>query len=91
MSTPNERAAEAADAMMQAMNEMGFDNEAFATHILREHRTLQQTAMGAFLETIKQWAGLPENRFDARNAWTVATAKLIVMAVGKHNLKGPFL
>ncbi len=91
MNEREERAREAARNLASAVNEMGFDVEAFADEILRSHRTLQQTAFGAFLAVIDKWAGLPANRFDARNEFTVEQSRKIVEALGRYNLKVPFI
>ena len=91
MNEREERAREAARNLAQAVNEMGFDVEAFADELLRAHRTLQQTAFGAFLATVKAWAGLPASRFDARNEFTVEQSRKIVEALGQYNLKPPFI
>ena len=75
-----ERAEKAADDFCNAVNEMGFDAEAFAQQIRRNHRTIQQNVGGAFLELLTQWEQdhATEN-YDARNqavcefAYDVAT------------------
>ena len=91
MNEREERAREAARNLASAVNEMGFDVEIFADELLRQHRTLQQTAFGAFLATVKAWAGLPANRYDARNEFTVVESRKIVEALGEYNLKVPFI
>ncbi len=91
MNEREERAREAARHLANAVNEMGFDVDVFADELLRQHRTLQQTAFGAFLATVKAWAGLPANRFDLRNEFTVEQSRRIVEALGQYNLKVPFI
>ena len=91
MNEREERAREAARNLADALNEMGFDADSFADELLRQHRTLQQTAFGAFLATIKTWAVLPGNRFDLRNEFTVEQSRKIVEALGQYNLKVPFI
>ena len=91
MNEREERAREAARNLASAVNEMGFDVDVFADELLRQHRTLQQTAFGAFLAVIDKWAGLPANRFDARNGFTVERSREIVELLGKYNLKPPFI
>ena len=91
MSEREERAREAARNLAEALNEMGFDVDVFADELLRQHRTLQQTAFGAFLAVIDKWAGLSESRFDLRNEFTVEQSRKIVAALGEFNLKPPFI
>lgn len=91
MDTREERARETARNLADAANEMGFDTEAFADELLRQHRTIQQSAFGAFLATVKAWAALPPSRFDARNEFTVAKSREIVEALGEYNLRVPFI
>ena len=63
-----ERAEKAADDFCNAVNEMGFDAEAFAQQVRRNHRTLQQNVGGAVLVLLSQWAedGVTKN-YDLRN------------------------
>ena len=91
MNEREERAREAARNLASAVNEMGFDVEAFADELLRAHRTLQQSAFGAFLVSVKAWAGLSPNQCDARNEFTVAKSREIVELLGEYNLKPPFI
>ncbi len=91
MNEREDRAREAARHLANAVNEMGFDVDVFADELLRQHRTLQQTAFGASLATVKAWAGLESNRFDARNEFTVEQSRKIVGALGQYNLKVPFI
>ncbi len=91
MNEREERAREAARNLADALNEMGFDVDVFADELLRQHRTLQQNAFGAFLTTVKAWAGLSRNRFDLRNEFTVSKSREIVSMLGEFNLKPPFI
>ncbi len=91
MNEREERAREAARNLADAINEMGFNVDVFADELLRQHRTLQQNAFGAFLAVIDKWAGLASNRFDARNEFTVEQSRKIVEALGQYNLKPPFI
>ncbi len=91
MNEREERAREAARNLADAVNEMGFDVDVFADELLRQHRTLQQNAFGAFLAAIKAWAGLPANHFDLRNEFTVEHSREIVELLGEYNLKPPFI
>lgn len=89
MNEREERARKAARNLANAVNEMGFDVDVFADELLRQHRTLQQTAFGAFLATVKAWAGLDANHCDLRNEFTVEQSRKIVEALGQYNLKVP--
>jgi hypothetical protein len=91
MNQCEERAREAARNLADAANEMSFDVEAFADELLRQHRTIQQNAFGAFMAVIKTWAGLTENRYDLRNEFTVESSRKIVEALGEYGLKPPFI
>ena len=91
MNEREERAREAARKLADALNEMSFDVDVFADELLRQHRTLQQNAFGAFLATVKEWAALTPSHFDARNEFTVEQSRKIVEALGQYNLKMPFI
>ena len=65
--------------------------DVFADELLRQHRTLQQTAFGAFLATIGRWAVLAPSHYDARNEFTVNESRKIVEALGQYNLRVPFI
>ncbi len=91
MNEREERARETARNLATAVNEMGFDVDVFAEELLRQHRTLQQNAFWAFLAAVKAWAELSENRYDARNEFTVEQSRKIVEALGQYNLKPPFI
>ncbi len=91
MNEREERAREAARNLADALNEMSFDVDMFADELLRQHRTLQQNAFGAFLAVIDKWAVLPANRFDLRNEFTVEQSRKIVEALGQYNLEVPFI
>jgi hypothetical protein len=91
MNEREERARETARTLANAVNEMGFDVDVFADELLRQHRTLQQTAFGAFLATVKAWAALAPSRYDARNEFTVGQSRKIVEALGQYNLRVPFI
>jgi len=77
MDTKKGRAFAAAKELGNALNDTNFDCESFATHITRcEHRTIQQLIFKAFLELLGQWAeDADSGNFDARNEFTVQTAK----------------
>ena len=89
--TPDSRATTAAAAFMDAVNEMSFDDKAFARQVLREHRTLQQNAMRVFLAVVREWSALTPNKYDARNEWTVGRAKEIIQKLGEFGTQPPFI
>jgi len=90
MSTPQERAEQAARDLTRAVNEMSFDAKAFAAEIRREHRTTQQAVFRAFATLIEQWADdFDTGNFDLRNHATVELAKNIVYSV--DNLNTPYI
>ena len=66
----------AAQTVLKAVNQIGFDEKAFAEAICSDHRTLQQIAMRAFCACIKRWSA--EEYSDARNQRTVEISKRIV-------------
>lgn len=73
------RAIAAAENLSEAVNEMGFDYETFATVLSSEHRTLQQSSMRAFIEFCKK---LAENDaigfYDERNKASCQLATRII-------------
>jgi len=89
--TAKERAQKAARDLTNAVNDMGFEYEAFAAEVMNEHRTLQQNTFGAFLALVKAWSELPENRYDLRNEWTCQKSREIVKALGEYGLKPPYI
>ncbi len=91
MNEREERARETARNLASAVNEMGFDVDAFANEILRQHRTIQQTVFNAFLATVKAWAALAPSHYDARNEFTVEQSRKIIEALGQYNLRVPLI
>lgn len=70
------RAIFAAEALADAVNELNFDNKSFAFAVGRQHRTLQQSAMRAFIAVPSELAEAEANgNFDLRNE---AACKLAV-------------
>lgn len=81
---------EAAAAVAKALNRMGFNEEAFAYFLSREHRTLQQNAARALWACIKQWdADYLANRYDMRNEDTVQFAATIIAALKRFDIPEP--
>lgn len=81
-----ERAKEAAENLIEFVNEFGVDVDTFADEICRAHRTLQQSIMRLFMVTIKK---LSMVSVDNRNENTVKLAKQIIETVGDYSL--PFI
>lgn len=48
----------------------------FVDRVMREHRTIQQSIFSLFLRTIEGWS--KQERFDARNEFTVEKSKEIM-------------
>lgn len=62
------RAILAAECLANAVNEIGFDNDAFAMAIGCQHRTLQQSVMRALVAVSSQLAtSYAEANYDLRN------------------------
>jgi len=71
------------------VNALGGDHADFVEQLTRgEHRTLQQSAMGLFLECIEAWADTPEGRYDLRNEDTVRLARKIKAALTDGDMAG---
>jgi len=91
MNEREERARETARNLVDGVNAMGLDADAFANEILRQHRTIQQTVFKAFLATVKAWAALAPSHYDARNEFTVEQSRKIIEALGQYNLRVPLI
>lgn len=76
-----QRARNAARALADAVNEMGFDAESFADELCRQHRTLQQNTFRAVAAFLLE---LAEGHFgyDLRNEHATRTATAIVREFG---------
>jgi hypothetical protein len=93
METKKGRAFAAAKELGNALNDTSFDCESFAIHVTRcEHRTIQQLIFKAVLELLAQWAADAESgNFDARNEFTVQTAKVIMAAFDGEVPSPPYI
>lgn len=89
--TPKERAENTARDFMRGINEMGFDEEAFAEVVATDHRTLQQGAVRAALAIIYRMAQKEDGDIDLRNQHAVETSKRIVALLGDHGGHMPFI
>ncbi len=74
------QAVQIANDLLDFVNVYGYQSRAFAETICRGHRTLQQSVMRLFMETIRQLSEVP---YDERNEATVALAKEITF-IAKH-------
>jgi len=90
-STPADRARFAARVVSDFVNEMGFDHKTFADTLAREHRTLQQSTMGAFLAFIYRLAENGENQRDLRNEYACEQSRKIVEALGPYGNQMPLI
>lgn len=72
--TRSEEAKKLADNILDFVNCYGSDTKTFAKEIAGGHKTLQQSVMRLFIETIREMAKAPS---DERNAQTVELAELI--------------
>ena len=62
------RAIVAAECLTNAVNEIGFNNEAFAMVVACQHRTLQQSVMRALVAVANKLAtSYAEGNYDLRN------------------------
>lgn len=82
------RAILAAECLSDAVNEINFDNRAFAMAVGCQHRTLQQSVVRAFAATCNQLAtDYAEGNYDLRNE---AACKLAV-EISKLETGLPFI
>lgn len=78
-SSPEDEARVAAIQLVEAVNKMSFDYNAFASEIGASHRTLQQGVMRAFLACVKLWCeDYNGGYYDLRNEDTVKLSAEIV-------------
>lgn len=74
-STSEARAQAAAEALINAVNEMSFDNAAFVETVRRTHPTIQQCLAGAVFALIRGWdEDFKSSNFDLRNEDTARIA-----------------
>lgn len=86
MHNKEERAKKLAEDVLDFVNCYGFDSKTFAETICRGHKTLQQSTMRLFIETICQMAEVVP---DGRNEAAVKLAKEIKGIAESHPL--PFI
>jgi len=76
--------SEAAEAMADAVNNMGWKNELFTKHMSRQHRTLQQSFTGLCLAWLYHCGSLEEGWYDLRNEDSVKVGKKVKEALGEY-------
>lgn len=60
------------------VNSMTFDSAPFAAAMDRQHRTLQQSVFGMFLNWTVGLAAKTDDQYDARNSYAVKVARAMV-------------
>ena len=81
--TKDEKAERLANDILDFVNAFGFDSKTFAITIANGHKTLQQSVMRLFIETIRTMAKVIP---DDRNAQTVELAKKISELADEYSL-----
>ena len=72
----------AARTLAHYVNALGSDHADFVEQLTRnEHRTLQQSTMGLFLECVDAWAAKKDHEYDLRNQATVEMCRKIRAAL----------
>ncbi|MBR1378764.1 MAG: hypothetical protein IJ557_06530 [Bacteroidaceae bacterium] len=84
------REYQAAEALTDALNVMGWSPEKFAKAITVQHRTLQQELMRSFVATIRQMAN-DEYGYDDRNRGSHEAAKKMVQSGILDEIYLPFI
>ena len=70
---------EMAQVLADFVNNMSYQKSQFSEQVIyRTHRTLQQSIMELFMNTIYEWSKLEEYSYDLRNEFTVKLAKKII-------------
>ena len=65
----------------------GSERVDFVETVVSDHRTLQQDMFKMFLGCIQEWAVAHDNdRYDARNEYTVKASKVMMEALKKEGL-----
>lgn len=83
MDTKKQEAERLANDLLDFVNRFGYDSNAFAKVICTAHKTLQQSTMRLFIETIRQ---MGEVNPDDRNRAAVELAKKISVIAKDHPL-----
>lgn len=77
------KAEKMAGQLLEFVNSYGHDTDTFAKVIARGHKTLQQSVMRLFIDTIREMAEVTP---DDRNVETVKLAKEILKIADKYSL-----
>ena len=89
--TPEERSRDAATALTNALNDMGFHADSFVDEINRTHPTIRQTLAGALRPLLHRWAEAYDNQnYDARDEASKKWAWDLIHGVGDHEGPGRF-
>jgi hypothetical protein len=75
----------AAEIMSNAVNDITMNPDDFAEAMMKEHRTLQQSVMKAFIAWLAKLSELPESQYDDRNVDAVTFAKKVVQYLKDTN------
>jgi len=76
-----EDAKNAVNDLSHYANNMGHSAQYFAEHVMREHRTLQQSIFGLFMACVQEWDKAEDGGFfDLRNEYTVKKSAAIMDA-----------
>ena len=67
------------------------EQKEFVKALMTEHRTLQQSVFDLMCKCIQTWAKTPEDRYDARNEFTIKTCKKIVDRVEEVKYSAPMV
>lgn len=82
----------AVDAVLRAINDMGFEPEPFVNEMKKAHRTLQQSFTVLCLAWLNHLAELKNHEFDLRNEWSVDIAKQLKERVpDAFGVRAPFI
>lgn len=83
----------AAEALLNAVNPIGFDAQLFADRLVSfGHRTLQQGVMRIIVALLRRWASdYNRGTFDARNEATCRISAEIITKLHEDSLHLPFI
>ena len=92
MTTPEERAIEAARDLSAAVNDLHFNAAAFEQEIRRGHRTIQQNTARVIFALIEGWAGdFDKGNYDMRNENTVRACRAIMDEIPDNTMILPHI
>ena len=92
MTTPEERAIEAARDLSAAVNDLHFNAAAFSQEIRRGHRTIQQNTARVIFALIEGWANdFDKGNYDLRNKNTVQACRAMLDGIPDDALITPHI